>query len=102
MGNIESSGAWRFARAVVDLILFDRLALVEDRATAKELRVVREFPMTTWARDAGQNVTSCVDYVLGYGGKRRKGLGIGLVAVELRKRYSASELSAQLICYMGT
>lgn len=102
MDDLQSSENWRFAREVaVDLVIFDRLKLVEDHIAPKKLRIAREFPMETWAKDSRQNITSCVDYVLGYGGTGRKDVEIGLVAVELRKRFESSQLSAQLVCYMG-
>lgn len=87
---------------MIDLILFDRLKLLDRGSPIKMFRVIGEYQIDTKTVDQHITISGRCDYVLGYGGvPGKKDLDQGLVAIEVKKRYQLLPNSLQLIGYLG-
>lgn len=108
LDDIANDEAWglesceALVRTVIDLILFDRLKLLDRGSPIKMFRVIGEYQVDTKTVDRTITISGRCDYVLGYGGvPGKKELEQGLVAIEVKKRYHLLPNSPQLIGYMG-
>ncbi|KAL0633273.1 hypothetical protein Q9L58_007826 [Maublancomyces gigas] len=97
--SLESCEA--LVRTVIDLILFDRLKLLDRGSPIKMFPIIGEYQINTKTVDPNVVISGRCDYALGYGGvPGKKDLDQALVAIEVKKRYHLLPNSPQLIGYL--
>lgn len=87
---------------MIDLIIFDRLKLLDRGTPCKAFRNVGEYQIETLATDPGIVIPGRCYYVIAYGGlPGRKVLECAMVAIEVKRRYTLCANLPQLIGYLG-
>jgi hypothetical protein len=94
------------ARAIIDLIIFDRITYIKSMFPEFPLQSLRIAAKYTLSIPSAVNnpkvVSGKADYVLGYGGSSSKELGSILVAIEAKRQSIFSSAISQLMVYLGT
>ncbi|KAH0555851.1 hypothetical protein GP486_006201 [Trichoglossum hirsutum] len=104
--DLRSSAFWHsqsseaLVRTTVDIVIFDRLKLLDSSEAARKLKIVGEYPIETKTKDPKVVISGRVDYAIGYGGASTKSLDSALVAVEAKPSVNFSTAFAQLTAYL--
>jgi hypothetical protein len=85
----------------MDIILFDRMMLLENNDAARKLLIAGEFAVCTKCSDGATEISGKVDYVMGYGRDMPFVLDSPYIAIEIKTVANFSRAQHQLAAYLG-
>ena len=107
VSDIRSSTFWysqsseALVRTTVDVVIFDRLKLLDNSEAARKLKIVSEYPIETKTKNPKVVISGRADYAIGYGGATAKSFDSALVAIEAKSIINFSTAFTQLSAYLS-